>query len=85
MSGGLSQAGPALKNEEVGTGREPRHLAQQGSCAASASGHASVPANPATAQESSSECSLAKPSSSRASTLLTEVRSRSAKCSSIAT
>lgn len=61
-------------------------VSQQGACATvSASGHASALANPVTAHQSSSACALATSSSSRASTPLTVVRSRSAKCSSIAT
>lgn len=48
MFDGLSQVqserGPSgIEDEEVGTGLEPRHLAQQGSCAASASGHVARP------------------------------------------
>lgn len=58
---------------------------QQGSCAVSASGHASASAKPTIVDESSDECALAAPSSSRVRAALTVVRSRSAKCSSIAT
>jgi hypothetical protein len=81
----LSRASKALRLQPRGSGRVSPQVGSTGQLRGIRIGPRQRVREPGHSQENSFACALATPSSSRASTLLTEVRSRSAKCSSIAT